>query len=48
MHGLQTIIKNDQAAVDKHLADAEKANKDKVFETNVAQDEALAKLKAKE
>jgi hypothetical protein len=45
MHGLQTIIKNNQEDVDRHLAEADKANANKVFETNVAQDKALEELK---
>lgn len=45
MHGLQTIIKNDQKAVDKHLEEAEKANQGKLFPSTKAQDEALDEIK---
>ncbi len=45
MHDLQTIVKNNQKAVDTHIELAKAANEGKTFETNVAQDKALDEIK---
>jgi len=47
MHGLQTIIKNNQDTVTKQLSDAEKANQGKLFPTNQSINEALNAVKRK-